>query len=137
MNRTTLLIAMIVSFASIANAQPPRPAEQPRSVTLTLDEYNRLLDLERRAPAVPASAPVGAALSSATMRITVDGVTARGAFALAGQVLHSGVTRVPLVSGTALIDVTFPSIGPSLFMASELTAEGQAPSFDLSIRRIK
>ena len=106
MNRTTLLIAMIVSFASIANAQPPRPAEQPRSVTLTLGEYNRLLDLERRAPAVPASAPVGAALSSATMRITVDGVTARGAFALAGQVLHSGVTRVPLVSGTALIDVT-------------------------------
>jgi hypothetical protein len=29
------------------------------------------------------------------------------------------------------------SIGPSLFMASELTAEGQAPSFELSIRRIK
>ena len=41
------------------------------------------------------------------------------------------------VRGALPIDVTFPSIGPSLFMASELTAEGQAPSFDLSIRRIK
>ena len=41
------------------------------------------------------------------------------------------------VRGALPIDVAFPSIGPSLFMASELTAEGQAPSFDLSIRRIK
>jgi hypothetical protein len=41
------------------------------------------------------------------------------------------------VRGALPIDVTFPSIGPSLFMASELTAEGQAPSFELSIRRIK
>jgi hypothetical protein len=41
------------------------------------------------------------------------------------------------VRGALPIDVTFPSIGPSLFMASELTAEGLAPSFDLSIRRIK
>ena len=41
------------------------------------------------------------------------------------------------VRGALPIDVAFPSIGPSLFMASELAAEGQAPSFDLSIRRIK
>ena len=41
------------------------------------------------------------------------------------------------VRGTLPVNVTFPSIGPSLFMASELTAEGQAPSFDLTIRRIK
>jgi hypothetical protein len=106
MNRITLLIAMIVSFASAANAQPPRPAEQPRSVTLTLAEYNRLLDLERRAPATPAAAPVGAVVSSATVKITVDRDTARGTFTLAGQVLHNGITRVPLVSGATLIDAT-------------------------------
>jgi hypothetical protein len=41
------------------------------------------------------------------------------------------------VRGTLPVEVTFPSMGPSLFMASELTAEGQAPSFDLIIRRIK
>ena len=44
MTRITFLIALIVSFASVVNAQPPRPVEQPRSVTLTLAEYNRLLD---------------------------------------------------------------------------------------------
>jgi hypothetical protein len=41
------------------------------------------------------------------------------------------------VRGALPVEVAFPSIGPSLFIASELTAEGQAPSFDLSIRRIK
>jgi hypothetical protein len=42
-----------------------------------------------------------------------------------------------MVRGTLPVEVAFPSMGPSLFMASELTAEGQAPSFDLAIRRIK
>ncbi|HEX6161806.1 MAG TPA: hypothetical protein VFZ31_00470 [Vicinamibacterales bacterium] len=41
------------------------------------------------------------------------------------------------VRGALPVDVEFPSIGPSLFIASELTAEGQTPTFDLSIRRIK
>ena len=41
------------------------------------------------------------------------------------------------VRGALPVDVAFPSIGPSLFIASELTAEGQTPSFDLAIRRIK
>jgi hypothetical protein len=41
------------------------------------------------------------------------------------------------VRGALPVEVAFPSIGPSLFIASELTAEGQTPSFDLSIRRIK
>ena len=41
------------------------------------------------------------------------------------------------VSGALPIDVTFPTLGPSLFMASELTAESAAPSIDLTIRRVK
>ena len=41
------------------------------------------------------------------------------------------------VAGTLPVDVTFPTMGPSLFMASELTAESQAPSIDLPIRRNK
>ena len=41
------------------------------------------------------------------------------------------------IAGTLPVDVTFPAIGPSLFMAAELTAESAAPSIDLAIRRIK
>jgi hypothetical protein len=41
------------------------------------------------------------------------------------------------VRGALPVEVAFPSLGPQLFMASELTAEAQAPSIDLAIRRIK
>jgi hypothetical protein len=41
------------------------------------------------------------------------------------------------VAGSLPVDVIFPMLGPSLFLASELTAESQAPSIDLTIRRIK
>ena len=41
------------------------------------------------------------------------------------------------VRGALPVDVAFPSIGPSLFIASELTSETQAPSFDVAIQRIK
>ena len=39
------------------------------------------------------------------------------------------------VAGTLPVEVEFPSVGPSLFMASELTAESATPSIDLSVRR--
>lgn len=41
------------------------------------------------------------------------------------------------VRGVLPVDVTFPSMGPSLFVVSELTAESTTPSIVLSIRRIK
>lgn len=41
------------------------------------------------------------------------------------------------VRGALPVDVAFPGMGPSMFLASELTAEGQVPSIDLAIRRIK
>lgn len=100
-----LLMTIAVSTPVLAQA-PARPVEQPRTVTMTLAEYNRLLDLERRAPVAPAAAPVAAIVSSADLRIRIDRDTARGTFSLSGQVLRNGVTRVPLVSGAALADVT-------------------------------
>lgn len=41
------------------------------------------------------------------------------------------------VSGALPVEVAFPSLGPSIFMAAELTAEAQAPAVDLAIRRIR
>ena len=41
------------------------------------------------------------------------------------------------IAGTLPVDVMFPTIGPSIFMAAELTAESAAPSIDLAIRKIR
>ena len=102
----TLGFTVVSQYAAAQAPVPVKPVEQPRSVTMTLTEYNRLLDLAARAPAVPAAAPMAAVVSQADLRITVDRESARGVFNLAGQVLQSGITRVPVVSGATLIDAT-------------------------------
>jgi len=103
-------IAAFVLFGSSLSAQTPtRPGDTPRSdpsrsVTLSLTEYNRLVDLANRPPQGPALAPVGAVLSSANLRVRIERDSARGVFNLAGDVLRSGINMVPLVSGATLIE---------------------------------
>jgi hypothetical protein len=99
-----------VMFARIADAQPTRATNDPsaavtRSVTLSLAEYNRLLDLANRS-ASPSPAPVGAVLASADLRVRVGSDTVRGIFSLAGDVLQEGISRVPLIAGATIIDGT-------------------------------
>ncbi|HUQ89119.1 MAG TPA: carboxypeptidase-like regulatory domain-containing protein [Vicinamibacterales bacterium] len=108
MTKRILFTTLILSMATRqAGAQAPvRPVDQPRSVTMTLAEYNRLLDLAARAPAAPIAAPVAAVVSTADLKITVDRESARGVFSLAGQVLQNGISRVPLIAGTTLVDAT-------------------------------
>ena len=109
MNKFTIVIATVALLlvASLARAeQVARPADHPRSVTMSLAEYNRLLDLAARAPLPPVAAPAAAIVSAANLRITVDRESARGVFNLSGQVLNNGVTRVPIVHGASLIDAT-------------------------------
>ncbi len=103
--RLLLIPVALLTAVGIAAAQPTvRPDDRLRSVTMSLAEYNRLLDLAARAPVPPAAAPLAAVVSSAEMRVTVDRDTARGVFGLAGQVLQSGVSRVALLTGATVID---------------------------------
>jgi hypothetical protein len=106
MTMRTLATTLVFSIAAhSAAAQPPaRPTELPRSVTMTLAEYNRLLDLAARAPVGAAPAPVAAIVASADLKVTVDRETARGVFNVSGQVLQSGVSRVTLLQGATLVD---------------------------------
>jgi hypothetical protein len=41
------------------------------------------------------------------------------------------------VAGTLPVDVAFPTLGPSVFVAAELTAESAAPSIELMVRRAR
>jgi hypothetical protein len=105
MTRQLLIGTLVFTIASAtAAAQAPTPVT--KSVTMTLTEYNRLLDLAARAPVTPAAAPVASVVSQAELRVTVDRDAARGVFSLSGQVLQSGLNRVALVSGATIIDAT-------------------------------
>ena len=105
---TIRLTALLLTLAAPVRAQqPPRPVDPARSVTLSLAEYNRLIDLANRPPQGPAVPPVAAVLASATLRVTVDRDTARGVFDVNGDVLRAGVSRVSLLSGATLVDGTW------------------------------
>jgi hypothetical protein len=95
----------VFTLAVTASAQqPPRPADTPRSVTLSLAEYNRLLDLASRPS--PAGVPVGAVVSAADLNVRVEGETARGVFNLTGEALRPGYSRVALVSSATLVEAS-------------------------------
>ena len=101
----TLTLALLLTCSHSAFAQqPPRPTETPRAVTLSLTEYNRLIDLASRPPQGALVAPVAAVLASAHLRVRVERDTARGVFAITGDALRPGVSRVSLLSGATLID---------------------------------
>ncbi len=95
--------AFCFGLAATVAAQPPRPAEPPRTVTLTLAEYNRLLDLSTRSSPPPAAPPVAAVLASADLRVRVDRDVARGVFNLSGDVLRPGISRVSVLASGTLV----------------------------------
>src|SRR2546430_12858369 len=101
---TIATLAVFAALAPAAAAQPPRPADSPRTVTLALGEYNRLIDLASRPPQASAVPPVPAVLASADLRVRVERDTARGTFNLTGDVLRTGVSRVTLVAGPNALD---------------------------------
>jgi hypothetical protein len=100
----SFMVLFIVSADPATAQQPPRPADLPRAVTLSLAEYNRLIDLAARPPQGPAVAPVASVLASAELRVRVDRETVRGLFSLTGDVLRAGVSRVNLMAGATLVD---------------------------------
>ena len=52
--------------------------------------------------------------------------------------IASGTSRADARSSASLpVHVTFPAFGPSIFLASELTAEASAPSVDLAFKRTR
>jgi hypothetical protein len=104
---TPVLMLVVLACAHSAVAQPAlRSTDASRSVTLSLAEYNRLVDLAGRPAQDPAVAPVASVLASADLRVRVERDTARGVFTLAGDVLRAGISRVGLMSGSTLIEAS-------------------------------
>ena len=110
---------VFVACAHTAAAQPLRPTEPPRGVTLPLAEYNRLIDLASRPPE-PAGPPVAAILAGAELRVRVERDAARGVVNLTGDVLRAGVSRVALMSGATLLEANVAG------RPVPLVADGQA-----------
>jgi hypothetical protein len=107
--RTSILLitgALACVHAAAAQTPAARPTDTGRSVTLPLNEYNRLVDLANRPSDAPPAAPVPAVLANADLQVRVDKDAVRGTFTLAGDVMRPGTQRVTLLAGGGVLDAT-------------------------------
>jgi hypothetical protein len=84
------------------------------------------------APAAPPPAPTAEMSSAIDSKALTDLPASQTAFDNFRTTLQGGKA-----AGILPIEVDFPSLGPSLFLVSELTAENQAPSADFNYQRDK
>ncbi len=106
MNRHLLLVVLTLSLTVPAFGQqkvdPPTPAAG--NVTLSLDEYNRLLALANRPGKKTEAPPLPYLLKHAELKLHVvnDGVL--GSIEFEGETLSANATKVPLINGTTVLD---------------------------------
>ncbi len=99
--------AMSISLPLTSSAMPvdpPAPAPMPGTVTLSLAEYNRLLDRSAAAAKHGEEPPIPSVVSRAELTLRAAGDVVRGTITLQGEVFRSATTSVPLLSGGTLLE---------------------------------
>jgi hypothetical protein len=104
MRLVAFVLAWILAAGLQAQVRPALPPPSTGNVTLTLDEYNRLLELASKPGKKVDVPPQPYSLQSADLRIEVAGERATGKVQLDGQVFAKGPATVPLVSGMTILD---------------------------------
>jgi hypothetical protein len=80
------------------------PLPDPGNVTLTLDEYNKLVERAAKPPKKPETAPLPYSLKHADVKLRVENNGVMGSVELEGEVFHKGISKVPLTSGMTILD---------------------------------
>jgi Carboxypeptidase regulatory-like domain len=108
MTPARVLAAMLCALSvPVAQAQSVRPPQgPPGSVTLSLAEYNRLLDRAERPTKLAELPPIPAVLARADVTVRVADTRARGVYTLDGEVFTPFATRVPLVRDATILSAT-------------------------------
>jgi hypothetical protein len=122
--RSLLLTVGCLTLGSPAGAQAPArpPQGPPGTVTLSLADYDRLLDRAEN-PAKRAEAPpIPAVVARADLRVRVTAARARGTFILDGEVFRAGATKVPLVEGATILSAQLGSVSVPLITEGGITA---------------
>jgi hypothetical protein len=96
----TLLCAQATFPQQKSDAPPPATG----NVTLSLDEYNRLLALANRPGKRSEAPPVPYILKSADLKFRVHNDDVLGSVEFAGETLSANSAKVPLVSGMTVFD---------------------------------
>ena len=106
MNRrlVSLALALLVASPSFAQQRVDPPAPAPGNVTLSLDEYNRLLALANRPNKKTEAPPQPFLLKRADLKFRVNHDDVVGSIQFEGETLSANTTIVPLTTGMTVLD---------------------------------
>jgi len=99
-----LLLAVSTTLAFSAEDRSSLPLPGPGNVTLTLEEYNRLVGMAAQPRKTPELAPLPYSLEHADVKLRVENDCVTGSVLVQGEVFHKGVSKIPLVSGMTVLD---------------------------------
>ena len=99
-----LCVATVFTGVCVAQEKSTLPLPDPGNVTLSLDEYNKLVALADKPPKKLDAAPLPYSIKHAEMKLHVENNGVLGSVQLEGEVFRKGVSKVPLTSGMTVLD---------------------------------
>ena len=106
----TAVLMLLLATATVAQhrntpVSVPLPATGPAgTVTLSLSEYNRLIELASHRPKTPDGVPVSYVLSRAVFKLRVENQTLVGTADIDGALLEKGPVMTPLTTGLTILE---------------------------------
>jgi hypothetical protein len=109
MTKLSFMLSAAFLFAAPLFAQPQAdkiapPVPPSGNVTLTLEEYNHLVELASKEPKHIESAPIAYALQRADLHLHATSDSVLGSIQLQGETFNKGETKVALTSGPIILD---------------------------------
>jgi hypothetical protein len=99
-----LLCCVCASQMCVAEDAATLPLPNSGNVTLSLDEYNKLMELAARPPKKSDVAPLPYSIKHADVKLHVENDGVRGTVEVEGEIFRKGVSKVPLTSGMTVLD---------------------------------
>jgi hypothetical protein len=101
-----LIMVLLTSLNAMAadSATATLPLPTTGNVTLTLAEYDRLIDLAAKAAKKHEAPPIAYAIKHADLKLHVSNDAILGTVVEEGEVFTKGATKVPLVSGLTIFN---------------------------------
>jgi hypothetical protein len=104
MKKIFLALVLILPAAAIGQLRNDLPVPDSGNVTLSLDEYNRLVELAAKTPKKPETPPLNYSVKRADLKLRVENDSVRGTVELEGEVFKKGFAKVPLTMGMTVLD---------------------------------
>src|SRR5271169_2037293 len=99
----TFVVLLLCSLCA-AQEKSTLPLPDAGNVTLTLDEYNKLMELAAKPPKKSDLAPLPYSIKHADVTLHIENDGVRGTVQLEGEIFRKGVSKVPLTTGMTVLD---------------------------------